>query len=207
MKSRHLQGAHRRRRGDQPGRGHRVGRDRSRSSAPAASNGTSARRRPYSGYERFDFDIPTAKSGDSYDRAAVRVEEMRQSLRIIEQCVESCRTESTRPTIRWPCRRSRSARCATSRRSSTHFLDRELGANIPPGEACATVEGAKGQNRYYLDQRRRQHVLQDADTDAVLRAHPDGAHDVEGAHRVRPRRDPGQRRLRPRGRGQVRGRC
>ena len=44
---------------------------------------------PYSGYDQFEFDIPTGQHGDCYDRCAVRVEEMRQSLRIIEQCVEN----------------------------------------------------------------------------------------------------------------------
>jgi NADH-quinone oxidoreductase subunit D len=40
---------------------------------------------PYCGYQDFDFDIPTASTGDSYDRYVVRIEEMRQSIRIIEQ--------------------------------------------------------------------------------------------------------------------------
>jgi NADH-quinone oxidoreductase subunit D len=43
---------------------------------------------PYSGYERFDFDIPTGKVGDIYDRYRVRIEEMRQSVRILEQALE-----------------------------------------------------------------------------------------------------------------------
>jgi NADH-quinone oxidoreductase subunit C/D len=45
------------------------------------------KKQPYSGYEQFEFDIPIGRRGDCFDRAAVRVEEMRQSLRIIEQCV------------------------------------------------------------------------------------------------------------------------
>jgi len=42
---------------------------------------------PYSGYENFDFDVPTGKTGDVYDRYRVRIEEMRQSVRILEQAL------------------------------------------------------------------------------------------------------------------------
>jgi NADH-quinone oxidoreductase subunit D len=43
---------------------------------------------PYSGYEKFDFEIPTGENGDTYDRYMVRMAEMRQSLRICQQAVE-----------------------------------------------------------------------------------------------------------------------
>jgi NADH dehydrogenase subunit C (EC 1.6.5.3)/NADH dehydrogenase subunit D (EC 1.6.5.3) len=45
--------------------------------------------RPYSGYENYEFEIPTGHRGDCYDRCTVRVEEMRQSLRIIKQCLDN----------------------------------------------------------------------------------------------------------------------
>ena len=47
----------------------------------------SARHMPYSGYEQYDFDVPTQTAGDVYARYLVRMEEMRQSLRIIEQAI------------------------------------------------------------------------------------------------------------------------
>jgi NADH-quinone oxidoreductase subunit D len=47
---------------------------------------------PYSGYEQYDFDIPTAQNGDTYDRYVVRMEEMRQSVRIIRQAVDKIPT-------------------------------------------------------------------------------------------------------------------
>ena len=75
--------------------------------------------RPYSGYDQFEFEIPTGSHGDCYDRTALRVEEMRQSLRIIRAVRRrTCRRAATRRGIRWPRRRSKSARCTTSKRSS-----------------------------------------------------------------------------------------
>ena len=57
------------------------------------------KKRPYSSYDQFEFDIPVATHGDCYDRAVVRVEEIRQSLRIIEQCVNEHAVEGTTSRI------------------------------------------------------------------------------------------------------------
>jgi NADH:ubiquinone oxidoreductase subunit D len=48
---------------------------------------------PYSSYDDFDFDIPVGEHGDTYDRYLVRIEEMRQSHRIIQQAFEVCRRD------------------------------------------------------------------------------------------------------------------
>ncbi|MGL4478155.1 MAG: NADH-quinone oxidoreductase subunit C, partial [Aeromonas veronii] len=45
--------------------------------------------RPYSGYDQFDFEVPVGSNGDAYDRATVRIEEIRQSMSIIEQCMKN----------------------------------------------------------------------------------------------------------------------
>ena len=108
------------------------------------------KKRPYSGYDRFTFDIPTGDHGDCYDRARVRVEEMRQSLRIIEQCLKNMpdgpyKSEKTLTTP--PCKERTMADIETL---ITHFLGVSWGPVVPAGEAAAGVEAAKGNNTYYL---------------------------------------------------------
>lgn len=108
------------------------------------------KRRPYSGYERFEFDIPTGQNGDCYDRCAVRIEEMRQSLRIIAQCVEQMPAgpyKADHPLTTPPPKE------ATLRDIETlinHFLGVSWGPVIPPGEAHVGIEATKGINGYYL---------------------------------------------------------
>ncbi len=106
--------------------------------------------RPYSGYENFDFEVPTGQRGDSYDRARVRIDEIRQSLRIIRQCLEHMPEgpyKADHPLTTPP------PRAQTMEDIETlidHFLGVSWGPVIPAGEACVGVEATKGNNSYYL---------------------------------------------------------
>jgi NADH-quinone oxidoreductase subunit C/D len=108
------------------------------------------KKRPYSGYDQFEFDIPTAERGDCYDRAVVRVAEMRQSLRIIEQCLNDMPAgpyKSDHPLATPPIKERTMRDIETL---ITHFLGVSWGPVIPPGEALVHVEATKGDNGYYL---------------------------------------------------------
>lgn len=106
--------------------------------------------RPYSGYENYEFEIPTGNRGDCYDRCAVRVEEMRQSLRIIQQCLDQMPEgpyKADHPLATPP------PKARTLHDIETliqHFLNVSWGPVIPAGEACVTIEATKGLNGYYL---------------------------------------------------------
>ncbi len=108
------------------------------------------KKRPYGGYDQFEFDIPTATHGDCYDRVAMRVEEMRQSLRIIRQCLEHMPAgpyKSHHPLTTPPIKDRTMHDIETL---ITHFLNESWGPVIPPGEAAVAVEATKGINSYYL---------------------------------------------------------
>lgn len=108
------------------------------------------KRRPYGGYDRFAFDIPTGKRGDCYDRVLVHVEEMRQSLRIIGQCLARMPSGDyiARHPLATPPNKARTMHDIET--LIAHFLNVSWGPAIPPGEASICVEGSKGINSYYL---------------------------------------------------------
>ncbi len=106
--------------------------------------------RPYSGYENYEFEIPTGNHGDCYDRCTVRVEEMRQSLRIIKQCLENMPEgpyKAHHPLTTPPPKERTLHDIETL---IQHFLNVSWGPVIPFGESCITVEATKGLNAYYL---------------------------------------------------------
>jgi NADH-quinone oxidoreductase subunit C/D len=108
------------------------------------------KKQPYSGYDQFEFEIPTGHNGDCYDRALVRVEEMRQSLRIIEQCLKNMPEgpyKSANPLATPPIKDRTMHDIETL---ITHFLSVSWGPVVPPGEALGAIEATKGNNGYYL---------------------------------------------------------
>jgi NADH-quinone oxidoreductase subunit C/D len=108
------------------------------------------KKRPYSGYDQFEFDIPTAEGGDSYDRAVVRLAEVRQSLRILGQCLENMPAgpyKADHP-LTTPPPKDRTLKDIET--LIPHFVGVGWGPVIPAGEACLPIEANKGLNGYYL---------------------------------------------------------
>lgn len=105
---------------------------------------------PYSGYENFDFDVPTAEDGDCYARYLVRVEEMRQSLRIIRQAAKNMPEGSY---VNHDCRFSIPPKDETLKNIETlihHFVNTTRGPKIPKGEAYVAAESPRGDQGYYI---------------------------------------------------------
>ena len=105
---------------------------------------------PYDVYDRMDFDIPIGKHGDCYDRFVLRLEELRQSLRIIRQCLNempdgevTTLDRKVSPPRRGEMKRSMEALIH-------HFKLYTEGYKVPEGEVYAAVEAPKGEFGVYL---------------------------------------------------------
>jgi NADH-quinone oxidoreductase subunit D len=110
------------------------------------------KKQPYEVYDRLDFDIPVGRNGDCYDRYLVRVEEMRQSNRIIGQCVEWLRANPG-PVISGDHKVAPPSRVDMKTNMEElihHFKLFTEGFHVPAGEAYATVEHPKGEFGIYL---------------------------------------------------------
>ena len=105
------------------------------------------KKQPYDAYSLVDFDIPVGKTGDCYDRYLVRVAEMRQSNRIIKQCVDWLRAHpgpviTDNHKVAAPPRESMKS---NMEELIHHFKLFTEGFHVPPGEAYAAVEHPKGE--------------------------------------------------------------
>jgi len=106
--------------------------------------------RPYSGYENFDFEVPLGATGDIHDRVLVRIEEMRQSVRIIRQCMDNMPAgpyKADHPLTTPPPKEQTLQHIETL---ITHFLQVSWGPVMPHGETSQLIEATKGINGYYL---------------------------------------------------------
>ncbi len=111
------------------------------------------RNQPYECYDDYEFDIPLGKNGDCYDRYLCRVEEMRQSIRIMKQCCEALRKSQGELVL------SDDHKVAPPRRSEMkrsmeamihHFKLYTEGFHTPAGEVYAAIEAPKGEFGVYL---------------------------------------------------------
>nr|MBP7452498.1 NADH-quinone oxidoreductase subunit D [Ottowia sp.] len=110
------------------------------------------KKQPYEVYDQMDFDIPVGKTGDTYDRYLVRVQEMRESNRIIQQCVSWLRANPG-PVIvenHKVAPPSREAMKTNMEELIHHFKLFTEGMHVPEGEAYAAVEHPKGEFGIYM---------------------------------------------------------
>src|SRR5512135_2379261 len=110
------------------------------------------KKQPYEVYDRLEFDVPIGKNGDSYDRYLVRIEEMRQSNRIIRQCVDWLR-KNPGPVITDNHKVAPPSRVDMKSNMEElihHFKLFTEGFHVPAGEVYSAVEHAKGEFGIYL---------------------------------------------------------
>jgi NADH-quinone oxidoreductase subunit D len=121
---------------------------------------------PYSGYESYEFEVPTRTASDVFSRYEVRVEEMRQSLRIVEQCLERLEPGPVMvddPKVRWPAQLSVGPDgIGNSEAYVKHIMEESMealinhfkivtqGVRVPAGEVYQAVESPRGELGLYV---------------------------------------------------------
>ncbi len=106
--------------------------------------------RPYSGYQHFEFEVPLGNNGDAFDRAIVRINEMRESVKIIRQCMNHMPAGPYKADHPLTCPPPKERTLKDIETLITHFLGVSWGPVMPPGESCQLIEATKGINSYYL---------------------------------------------------------
>jgi NADH-quinone oxidoreductase subunit D len=109
---------------------------------------------PYECYAELDFDIPVGKNGDCFDRYLLRMEEMRQSIKIMKQCIVKLNAPEGKGPVLAPNHKVTPPRRADMKRSMEalihHFKLYTEGFHVPAGEVYACVEAPKGEFGVYL---------------------------------------------------------
>ena len=122
---------------------------------------------PYGGYETYQFDVPTRTEGDAYAKYRVRIDEMRQSLRIVEQCVERLEEPGPvmvdDPKVAWPSKLSvgpdgigndpaylQHIMEESMEALIHHFKMVTQGVEVPAGEVYTAVESPRGELGFYV---------------------------------------------------------
>jgi NADH-quinone oxidoreductase subunit D len=105
---------------------------------------------PYEVYDKMDFDVPIGKNGDSYDRYLIRVEEMRQSIKIIKQCVAQMPQGPVSTLDHKICPPKRAEMKSSMEAMIHHFKLYTEGYKVPAGEAYGCVEAPKGEFGVYV---------------------------------------------------------
>lgn len=105
---------------------------------------------PYLIYDELNFDVPIADNGDNYDRYLCRMEEMRQSIRIIEQCVARIPNGpivADDPRVKMPDKQYVYTNIESLMNHFKHVME---GVRVPPGETYTAVEGGNGELGFYI---------------------------------------------------------
>ena len=122
---------------------------------------------PYSGYETYDFDVPVRTEGDAYGRYVIRLAEMRESMKIVTQCVERLEEPGPimveDPKVAWPAKLSvgpdgigndpeylRHIMEESMESLIHHFKMVTQGVEVPPGEVYQAVESPRGELGFYV---------------------------------------------------------
>jgi NADH-quinone oxidoreductase subunit D len=122
---------------------------------------------PYCGYETYDFDVPASTAGDCYARYRVRIDEMKESLRLVEQCLERLEEPGPvmveDPKVGWPARLEVGPDgIGNSEDYVRHIMEESMealihhfkmvteGVSVPAGETYVPVESPRGELGYYV---------------------------------------------------------
>ncbi|XP_072049444.1 NADH dehydrogenase [ubiquinone] iron-sulfur protein 2, mitochondrial-like [Amphiura filiformis] len=105
---------------------------------------------PYDAYDKVEFDIPIGTHGDTYDRYLCRVEEMRQSIRIIEQCLNRMPPGEIKVDDHKICPPKRAEMKDSMEALIHHFKHYTDGYHVPPGSTYTVIEAPKGEFGVYL---------------------------------------------------------